>query len=78
MSLCRVTSLNLYAEYIIKNVELDESQVGIKIAWRHINSLRYADDTTLMVEGKEGLKSLLIRVKEEREKAGLKLNVKKA
>jgi len=62
----------------MKNVGLDESQVEIKIAWRNINSLRYADDTTLMAEGKEELKSLLIRVKEESEKAGLKLNVKKS
>ena len=75
---CRVTSLNLNAEYIMKNVGLDESQVEIKIAWRNINSLGYADDTTLMAEGKEELKSLLIRVKEESEKAGLKLNVKKS
>ena len=61
----------------MKNVGLDESQVEIKIAWRNINSLRYADDTTLMAEGKEELKSLLIRVKEESEKAGLKLNIQK-
>ena len=78
MSPCRVTSLNLNAEYIMKNVGLDESQVEIEIGWRNINSLRYADDTTLMAEGKEELKSLLKRVKEESEKAGLKLNVKKS
>ena len=62
----------------MKNVGLDESQVEIEIGWRNINSLRYADDTTLMAEGKEELKSLLIRVKEESEKAGLKLSVKKS
>ena len=78
MSSFRVTSLNLNAEYIMKNVGLDESQVEIEIGWRNINSLRYADDTTLMAEGKEELKSLLIRVKEESEKAGLKLSVKKS
>ena len=63
----------LYAEYITWNARLDESQAGIKIAIRNINNLRYADDTTLMAESKEELKSLLIRVKEESEKAGLKL-----
>ena len=78
MSSFRVTSLNLNAEYIMKNVGLDESPVEIEIGWRNINSLRYADDTTLMAEGKEELKSLLIRVKEESEKAGLKLSVKKS
>ena len=61
----------------MQNARLDESQAGIKIAGRNINRLRYADDTTLMAESKEELKSLLIRVKEEREKAGLKLNIKK-
>ena len=66
-----------YAEYIIRNARLDEAQVGIMIAKRNINNLRYADDTTLMAENKEGLKSLLIKVKEESEKAGLKLNIQK-
>ena len=56
---------NLYAEYIMQNARLDESQAGIKIAWRNINNLRYADDTTLMAENKEELKSLLMTVKEE-------------
>ena len=74
MSLC---SFNLYAEYIIQNAGLDESEAGIKIAVRNINDLRYADDTTLMGESKEELKSLLMRVKEESEKAGLKLNSRK-
>ena len=64
---------NLYAEYIIWNAGLDESQAGIKIARRNINNLRYANDTTLMTESEEELKSLLMRVKEESEKAGLKL-----
>ena len=65
----------LYAEYIMQNSGLDESQAGIKINWRDINSLRYANDTTLMAESKEELKSLLMRVKEESEKAGLKLSI---
>ena len=65
----------MYAEYIIQNAGLDESEAGIKIAVRNINDLRYADDTTLMGESKEELKSLLMRVKEESEKAGLKLNL---
>ena len=72
---------NLYAEYIMRNARLDESQAGIKIAWKNINSLRYADDTTLMAEIEEELKSLLIKVKEDRErrekKVGLKLNIQK-
>ena len=67
---------NLYAEYIIWNARLDESQAGIKIAGRN-NNLRYAGDTTLMTESKEELKSLLMKVKEESEKAGLKLNIQK-
>ena len=67
---------NLYAEYIIQNAGLDEAQAGIKIAGRNINNLRYADDTTLMVEKEEELKSLLMKVKEESEKNGLKLNIK--
>ena len=69
--------LNLYAEYIMKNAGLDEAQAGIKIAGRNSNNLRYADDTTLMAESKEELKSLLIKVKEESEKIGLKLNIQK-
>ena len=68
---------NLYAEYIIRNAGLDEAQAGIKIARRKINNLRYADDTTIMAESKEELKSLLKKVKEESEKAGLKLNIQK-
>ena len=65
---------NLYAEYTTQNAELDEAQAGIKIAGRNINNLRYADDTTLMSE-REELKSFSMKVKEEREKAGLKLNI---
>ena len=68
---------NLYAEYIMRNAGLEEAQAGIKIARRNINNLGYADDTTLMAENKEKLKSLLMRVKEETEKAGLKLNIQK-
>ena len=68
---------NLYAEYIVQNAGLDESQAGIKIAGRNINNVRYADDTTLMAESEEELKSLLMKVKEEHEKAGLKLNSQK-
>ena len=68
---------NLYAKYIIQNAGLDEAQAAIKIAGRNINHLRYADDTTLMAESEEELKSLLMKVKEENEKVGLKLNVKK-
>ena len=63
---------NLYAEYIIRNAELDEAQGGIKIAGRNINHLRYTDDTTLIAESEEQLKSLLMKVKEESEKSGLK------
>ena len=62
---------NLYAEYIMRNARLEETQAGIKIARRNINNLRYADDTTLMAESEEELKSLLMKVKEESEKAGL-------
>ena len=69
---------NLYAEYIIRNARLFEAQAGIKIAGRNINNLRYADDTTLMAESEEELKSLLMEVKKESEKAGLKFNTKKA
>ena len=68
---------NLYAEYIMWNAGLDEAQAGIKIAGRNINNLRYTDDTTLMAESKEELKGLLMKVKEESEKAGLKLSIQK-
>ena len=66
-----------YTEYIMQNAWLDEAQAGIKIARRNINNLRYADDTTLMAESEEELKSLLMKVKEESEKVGLKLNIQK-
>ena len=68
---------NVYAEYTVQNARLDEAQAGIKIAGRNSNNLIYADDTTLMAENKEELKSLLMKVKEESEKAGLKLNIQK-
>ena len=68
---------NFYAEYIIRNTGLEETQAGSKIAGRNINNLRYADDTTLMAESEEELKSLLMRVKVESEKVGLKLNIQK-
>ena len=68
---------NLYAEYIRRNAGLEEAQAGIKIAGRNINNLRYADDTTLMAESEEELKSLLMKVKEESERASLKLNIQK-
>ena len=68
---------NLYAEYIKRNAALEETQAGIKIAGRNINNLRYADDTTLMAESEEELKSLLLKVKEESEKVGLKLSIQK-
>ena len=74
LSLCL---FNLYAEYIMRNVRLEETQAGIKIAGRNINHLRYADDTTLMAKSEEELKSLLMKVKEESEKVGLKLNIQK-
>ena len=74
MSLCL---FNLYAEYIIRNAGLDEAQAGIKITGININILRYADDTTLMAESEEELKSLLMEVKEESEKVGLKLSIQK-
>ena len=74
MSLCL---FNFYAEYIMWNTGLDEAQAGIKIARRNINNLRYVDDTTLMTESEEELKSLLTKVKEESEKAGLKLKIQK-
>ena len=68
---------NFYAEYIMSNIRLEEAQAGIKIAGRNINNLRYADDTTLMEESEEELKSLLMKVKEESEKADLKCNFQK-
>ena len=68
---------NFYAEYIMRNAGLEEAQAGIKIAGRNINNIRYADDTTLMTESEEELKSLLMKVKEESEKVGLKLNIQK-
>ena len=77
---CCILSLclfNLYPEYITQNDRLDESQAGIKITRRNINNLRYADDTTLMAENEEELKSPLMKVKEESEKADLKLNIQK-
>jgi len=74
LSLC---SFNFYAEYIMQNARLCEAQAGIKNAGRNINNLRYADDTTLMAESEEELKSLLMKVKEESEKVGLKLSIQK-
>jgi len=76
---CALSSclLNLYAEYIRWNARLDEAQAGIKIAGRNINNLTYVDDTTHMVESEEELNSLLMKVKKESEKAGLKLNIQK-
>ena len=68
---------NLYAEYIMRNAGLDEAQAGIKIAGRNINNLRYADDTTFMAEREEELKRLLMKIKVESEKAGLKLHIQK-
>ena len=68
---------NLYSEYIRRNAGLEEAQAGIKIAWRNINNRRYADDTALMAQSEEELKSLLMKVKEESEKASLKLNIQK-
>ena len=68
---------NLYAENIIQNAGLDEAQAGIKITGRNINNLRYADDTILMAESEEELKSFLMKVEEDSEKAGLKLNIQK-
>ena len=68
---------NLYAEYIMRNAGLEETQAGIKIAGRNINKFRYADDTTLMAESEDELKSLLMKVKKESEKVGLKLSIQK-
>ena len=78
-SLCILSPclFNLYAEYIMRNAGLEETQAAIKIAGRNINKLRYADDTTLMAESEEELKSLLMKVKEESENVGLKLNIQK-
>ena len=75
LSLCL---FNLHSEYIMRNTGLDEAQAGIKISGRNINNLRYADDTTFMAESEEELKSLLMKVKEQSEKVGLKLNIQKA
>ena len=79
MSGCILPSylFNFYAEYMMWNARLDEAQAGIKTARRNINNLRYADDTTLMAESEEERKSLLMKVKEESEKAGLKVNIQK-
>ena len=75
---CASSSLfNFYAEYIMRNTGLEEAQAGIKMAGRNINDFRYADDTTLMAESEEELKSLLMKMKEESENAGLKLNIQK-
>ena len=74
---CHPAYFSFYAEYIIWNAKLGEAQAGIKIAWRNINSLRYADDTTVMAESEEEPKSLLVKVKQESEKSGLKLNIQK-
>ena len=74
MSLCL---FNFYAEYIMRNTGLEETQAVIKISWRNINNLRYADATTLMAESEEEIKSLLMKVKEESEKVGFKLNIQK-
>ena len=76
---CKLSSclFNLYAEYIMRNAGLEKAQAGIRIGGRNINNLRYADDTTLMAESEEELKSLLMKVKEESEKVGLKLNIQK-
>ena len=74
---CQGCLFNVYAEYIMRNTGLEGAQPGIKTAGRSINNLRYADDTTLMAEGEEELKSLLVKVKVESEKVGLKLNIQK-
>ena len=72
-----IVTFNFYAEYIMQNARLDEAEAGIKVARRNVNDLRYADDTTLMAESEEELKSLLMKVTEESEKVGLKLNIQK-
>ena len=74
---CHPAYFSLQSKYIMQNAGLDESQAGMKIAWRNINNLRYADDITLTPESEEELKSLLMKVKEESEKVGLKLNIQK-
>ena len=74
---CHPALFNLYAEYIMRNIGLEEAQAGIKIAKRNIKHIRYADDTTLMAESEEKLKTLLMKVKVESEKVGLKLNIQK-
>ena len=76
-AVCCHRLFNLYAEHIMRNARLDELQAGIKIGGRNINNLRYADDANVLAESKEELKSLLMRVKEESERAGLKLNIKR-
>ena len=73
----RLQQFNLYAEFIMRNAGLEEAQAGLKIAWTNINNLRYADDLTLMAESEEELKSLLMKVKEESGKVGLKFNIQK-
>ena len=75
---CHPAYFNLYAEYIMQNARLDEAEAGIKIAGRNINNLKYADDTTLMAESEEELKSFLMKMKEESEKAGLKFNIQES
>ena len=75
---CHPAYLKLYAEYIMRNAGLEEAQAGIKIAGRNTNNLRYSDDTTLMAESKEELKSLLMKVKEKSKTVGLKLNIQKS
>ena len=72
---CILSPCLLYAEYIMRNAGLDEAQAGIKVARRNINKLRYADNTTILAESEEELKNLLMKVKEQSEKAGLKLNI---
>ena len=74
---CHPAYFNLYAKYILQNARLDKAQAGIRIAREHVNDLRYEDDTTLMAESKEELKRLLMNVKQESEKGGLKLNIQK-
>ena len=74
---CHLYLFNLYAGYIMENTRVDESQAGIKIAGRNNNNIKYIDDTTLMAESKEKLKSLLMKMKEENEKAGLKFSIQK-
>ena len=77
MSRLYIVTLLIYAEYIVQNAGLDDSQAGIKMAGRNINNLRYADDTTSVAESREEFKNFLMKLKEESEKAGLKLNIQK-